>query len=130
MLHIGHGFAFVESLGYARSEQKVSSRELLQEYGFEQILPQLVFGFGAVIQAVFQIPGTLDCVSVFNHEHLSDRMTIVTHNDTMEFLPPPAHDRLDEAMDEVHQLYQQLIPYAFLKALFLTLQVGCSSQGK
>ena len=100
---------FPEALGSGCLEMSAEQREPDHDLGFEHILPSLVFGFGAIIQSVLQIPGTMECNAVLN-------------NSTVYL--PAGYDKLNDAWNEVHSLYGQIIPYSFLKALFIALQVS------
>ena len=96
------------AFGRGRFEVNAEQREPNHQLGFEHILPSLVFGFGAIIQSVLDIPGTLDCDMVLN-------------NNTVYM--PAGYDKLNDAWTEVHLLYKQIIPYSFIKATFIGLQV-------
>ena len=96
---------FAVTCGCGRSEQREPNHHL----GFEHILPSLVFGFGAIIQSVMDLPGTMDCVIILN-------------NNTVYM--PAGYDKLNDAWTEVHLLYEQIIAYSLIKAAFIGLQVN------
>ena len=96
------------AFGRGRFGVNAEQREPNHQLGFEHILPSLIFGFGAIIQSVLDIPGTLDC-------------DIILNNNTVHM--PAGYDKLNDAWTEVNLLYKQIIPYSFIKATFIGLQV-------
>ena len=71
-------------------------------------LPSMIlFGFGAIILDLFEIPGSIECRHVLHHNHSLKE----------------SNSSLSEAWDQVDLNYRLTVAYAYIKGTYIAFQV-------